>query len=229
MFWISTHSNPEDPTSGDVPGRTPEEVFSSALRETRKRKGWTQQQLADQVSKLGLPFDRATIAKIETQKRRVLLDEAIALAVALGVPPSVLVLGRRGSVWIRVAPHAATISQNAFDWWNGVLPLGVPQGQPRRDAVGEPFIEDSEEERFYFDARPDFEEAADRRLTGVLHLRALAATIVNMAAFGDKLKDVRGPLLTLRQQLETLGLIVESHDDIERGKKLRTKRRHPPT
>ncbi|GAA5497324.1 hypothetical protein Rhal01_03517 [Rubritalea halochordaticola] len=53
----------------------------------------TQELLATKVQRLGLDIDRAAIAKIETQKRRVYDTEIIPLAKALGVNPLTLLTG----------------------------------------------------------------------------------------------------------------------------------------
>lgn len=53
----------------------------------------TQEALAAKVQRLGLEMDRAAIAKIETQKRRVYDFEILTLAKALKVSPLTLLLG----------------------------------------------------------------------------------------------------------------------------------------
>lgn len=53
----------------------------------------TQEALAAKVQRLGLEIDRAAIAKIETQNRRVYDFEILPLAKALNVSPLTLLLG----------------------------------------------------------------------------------------------------------------------------------------
>jgi transcriptional regulator with XRE-family HTH domain len=71
-------------------------VFAERLREARNARGWRQQDLADEMGKLGMPMDRTTIAKLEKGQREVRLDELVALAVALDVALVHLVLPIEG-------------------------------------------------------------------------------------------------------------------------------------
>jgi transcriptional regulator with XRE-family HTH domain len=57
------------------------------IRELRRRHGWTQQELADRLNQLGAHIDRAAVAKVELEKRRLTLDEAFHYALALDVAP----------------------------------------------------------------------------------------------------------------------------------------------
>lgn len=56
----------------------------------RHRPPLTQESLAAKIQTLGLDIDRGTIAKIETQKRRVYDFELVVIAEALRVPASKL-------------------------------------------------------------------------------------------------------------------------------------------
>ena len=199
-----------------APGATPQEIFRAELKRTRERRGWTQQQLSDRITELGLSLSRATIAKIETGQRSVLLDEVIAFAVALGVPPSALILGR-DSRFIRVTPDLAVHFSAALNWWRGLDPLGPWQRKILRDELG-PYVEETEDDRFFYDARPDFEARAEQRLPSVLSLQVLAASAVNFAAFGESLSEVLGPLDTINYALHSLAAYVENEGQMRRGK-----------
>jgi transcriptional regulator with XRE-family HTH domain len=124
------------------PAKTPSEIFAVEVRTTRERKGWTQQQLADRLVELDCPIDRSTIAKIESGKRGISLDEAFAFAAALGVSPAALALPRGSDTDVRVAPKRTVRGYQAHRWLQGRAPL----------------LDDNE--RFYNDARPDFEASA---------------------------------------------------------------------
>jgi transcriptional regulator with XRE-family HTH domain len=87
-----TEGQPEQRTSG----ATPEEVFRVQLRRHREARGWTQETLGEK-SGLG----RQTVARLEATERptrrgtesrvrNVRLDEALALAAALRIPPAAL-------------------------------------------------------------------------------------------------------------------------------------------
>lgn len=55
-----------------------------ALREQRRARGWSQQDVADAMSELGFSWQQTTAAKSEAAERPVPLDEAAALAALLG-------------------------------------------------------------------------------------------------------------------------------------------------
>ncbi|MBA8920414.1 helix-turn-helix transcriptional regulator [Nesterenkonia jeotgali] len=67
---------------GHVP--TPEENFCVNMKLLRESKGWSQADLAEALRPLGLDLHRQTIQKIESLIRPVKLNEAHAIAQALG-------------------------------------------------------------------------------------------------------------------------------------------------
>ena len=69
----------------------PSEVFVEQMRIQRARKGWTQKQLAARLAKLGFVVHQTTIGKWEAGERRISLDEALAISVALDVDPAHMV------------------------------------------------------------------------------------------------------------------------------------------
>ena len=62
-----------------------DEAFSALLRGERERKGLTQEELADAVSRAGYDFHQQTVYKIESGRRKVSVGEALAIATVLGV------------------------------------------------------------------------------------------------------------------------------------------------
>ena len=77
----------------------PSDVLRRRMREIRDRRGVSQRELKRRLKKLGVPISQSAIALIETgqpsrpgQKtpRKVSLDEAVAIAAALDVPPEQL-------------------------------------------------------------------------------------------------------------------------------------------
>lgn len=64
------------------------DIFAKNLREARKNKNWTQNQLAEEVNKKGFSIRGATIATYESRdpkkRRQPSMDKAIAIAEALG-------------------------------------------------------------------------------------------------------------------------------------------------
>ena len=72
-------------------GKTPVTVaFGRRLRELREERGWSQEQLADEVS-----LDRSYVGGVERGERNVSLENICRLASALGVPPGDLLSGWR--------------------------------------------------------------------------------------------------------------------------------------
>ena len=63
-----------------------EDFFRKQLRKERERLGWSQADLAEKLSKAGVPMIHTTIAKIEGGDRAVRVDEAAGIAEALDVP-----------------------------------------------------------------------------------------------------------------------------------------------
>ena len=62
------------------------EIVAERVRQARTDAGWTQEQLADAMSQAGHDWKRVTVAEVETQGRRVSLEELLTLAVLFGVP-----------------------------------------------------------------------------------------------------------------------------------------------
>jgi transcriptional regulator with XRE-family HTH domain len=63
----------------------PSRVFAEQMRIQRLRKGWTQKQLAARLASLGIVVHHTTIGKWEAAERRITLDEALAISIALDV------------------------------------------------------------------------------------------------------------------------------------------------
>lgn len=154
-----------------MPKRTtperPSEVLAHELSAVRQRKGWTQQQLADRLKEIGAPLDRVMVAKIEKGLRGVSVDEALALAVALGVSPLALLLPRTGAAKVRLAARSQVMSLIARDWIRGTAPL------------------DDFDERFFFEEVSDDEYLAYKR-PEVRELVQITAALVNNAAKDDR-------------------------------------------
>ena len=109
------------------------EVFARRLREARASRGWNQERLADEVTRIGHPIGRVTISKIEAGKRGVLIEEAIALAAALDVAPAHLLLPidagegphaqTSPAASVKLAPKLKAGQVKARRWFRGELPL----------------------------------------------------------------------------------------------------------
>jgi transcriptional regulator with XRE-family HTH domain len=74
------------------PLKTPDQTTRERIRELRKRHGWTQQDLADELNRIGAQTDRAAVAKVELGQRGLSLDEMFRYALALDVAPVHLIV-----------------------------------------------------------------------------------------------------------------------------------------
>lgn len=143
----------------------------------RHRRGWTQQQLADAVAEHGGLLDRATVAKIETNRRSVSIDELLLLAAALNVPPPLLLVPLGSEDRVEVTPRSRVHPHLALEWLCGDEPLAESDG--RRIGVAG-----------WFEGSAPL--TLVRQLRGLEHDLALADGAALMAATsGDKEEVVR--------------------------------------
>jgi transcriptional regulator with XRE-family HTH domain len=63
------------------------------MRLQRARKGWTQKQLAARLGTLGFVVHQSTVGKWEAGERKIALDEALAISIALDVALSHMIAG----------------------------------------------------------------------------------------------------------------------------------------
>jgi ribosome-binding protein aMBF1 (putative translation factor) len=63
----------------------PEQVFAKRMRQVRERRGWSQAKLADWMRTYGVDLHSTAITRIERGERSISLNEASAVAAALGV------------------------------------------------------------------------------------------------------------------------------------------------
>ena len=67
--------------------QTPSQVFRQRMREVREHGKLSQQDLCQRLVDIGFALRRSAIREIEKGSRRISLDEALAIAAALGVAP----------------------------------------------------------------------------------------------------------------------------------------------
>lgn len=76
------------------------------VRELRKRRGWSQQTLADRLVELDVRnMGRGALAKVERGVRALRWHEALALAAALGTDPAYLASGGGKDVDVQITPE----------------------------------------------------------------------------------------------------------------------------
>jgi transcriptional regulator with XRE-family HTH domain len=115
-------------------GMKPSEVFAQRLRETRKARGWTQAELAEQLNQRGIPMNRDALMRIERGARSVSLDEALGLAQCLYAVPALLLTPPEGR-HVAIAPNmglAIADGDEVRDW----LTTGVNVLLPRVQGSG---------------------------------------------------------------------------------------------
>ncbi|WP_338146201.1 helix-turn-helix transcriptional regulator [Streptomyces boncukensis] len=105
-------------------GPSGEHVRRNVTR-VREARGWDKKELARRVTELGRPMPELGIGRIEAGTRRVDVDDLVALAIALGVNVSALLLPPADDAQ---EPCGVTgvgdVSQEAaWDWADGQRPL----------------------------------------------------------------------------------------------------------
>jgi transcriptional regulator with XRE-family HTH domain len=92
------------------------------LRRIRESQGLTTAKLAERLAELGRPIVPTGITKIENKDRQVNVDDLLALAWALGVPPVSLLLPPEAEAEYRVTPTVSSTAVRAYRWLIGTKP-----------------------------------------------------------------------------------------------------------
>jgi transcriptional regulator with XRE-family HTH domain len=97
------------------------ERFGIAVRDRRSALGLSAQQVADRTRGLGYPITRVTISKIEGNMRSGKIDvaEMLVLAVALDIPPALLLLPEFPDGEVEIVPGRTVESTAAAKWLAG--------------------------------------------------------------------------------------------------------------
>lgn len=96
------------------------------MKAVRKRRAWSQEELGQRMASHGLPWDRFTVANLETGRRgSVTLDEVGALARVLGVAPIHLILPIDDAPTIKLDPDQSFPVSETRAWFIGEEPLGA--------------------------------------------------------------------------------------------------------
>jgi hypothetical protein len=190
-----------EPEPDGRPAPTPSRVVGDSVRALRKAKGWTQQQLADRLAELGVALDQSTIARIEyrrpdkprrsrkaadepkprrvEQQRKVTVDEAYALAAALCVPISALMVPRESRRSVAVTPTVTVPGRTAYRAFLGEVSLTAAT---------------PEDLQFFEAARPDFEREAFQRLPWLRLLVSEVNRLVESATISGESAAARSAL-----------------------------------
>jgi len=102
---------------------SPVAVIAQRVRQLRARKQMTAQQLAERLRQTGVPWDRATVTKLETGRRQnVTITEVLALALVLDVAPTNLFIVLDNSPY-KVTPARTEPADLVRAWVRGEEPL----------------------------------------------------------------------------------------------------------
>lgn len=101
------------------------DVVRARVKELRGRKGWSGAQMGEQLTALGVPWNRSVVANFESGRRpAVSVQELLALALVLDVAPVNLLVPLDSEPYL-VTPEG-TEAQNSADvwlWMRGQRPL----------------------------------------------------------------------------------------------------------
>ncbi|MGH3783029.1 MAG: helix-turn-helix domain-containing protein [Pseudonocardiaceae bacterium] len=93
--------------------------------------------LATAMNGQGIPWNRTTVAKLETGRREsISVAELLALAVVLGVPPAWLLVDPKAGTPVPVAEGIEVDPWTALLWLTGSQPLEEPAGEAWASAQG---------------------------------------------------------------------------------------------
>lgn len=113
------------------------ETVRHRVREVRDRRGWKQRDLVAELAKVGLKLDPASLARIETGKRAVKVNELVALAAALEVSPMQLLLPSVGSTEVVLTPEVTVSTRDARVWFRAFAPLPGQSDETMRAERGD--------------------------------------------------------------------------------------------
>ncbi|GAA2245338.1 hypothetical protein GCM10010430_28990 [Kitasatospora cystarginea] len=107
------------------------ETVAGNLRRIRELRGLSTYELSVRLTERQRPISPSALAKIERGERRVDVDDLAALAVAIGVNPSALLLPPSDDENLAVAVTGAgrVTARAAWDWVDGLRPLVPLEGR----------------------------------------------------------------------------------------------------
>lgn len=127
-------------TPDDYENMRASEVFARRLRDTRKARGLTQEELADMLTRAGIPMSKTAVVGIERAKRGVSLDEFLAITAVLNAVPAHMLTPPEG-VFVKITDDSGTDALGFRDF----LRYGFPWNL---DAVPYEYLPDEEREKF---------------------------------------------------------------------------------
>jgi transcriptional regulator with XRE-family HTH domain len=115
----------------------PREIFGERVRTLRTTRKWRQEDLADRLAAFGMPFERASVAKLEggVRTRGATVDELFAFAAALDVSPIALLVPPSDAEPVLFTPAFEATAGDIREWMRGHF---FPIRQPTLGAEVEP-------------------------------------------------------------------------------------------
>jgi transcriptional regulator with XRE-family HTH domain len=97
-------------------------LIGQAVKQARGEKGWSARRLAEEMTNVGVPWERVIVTKLENGRRRfVTAEELLSLAYVLDLKPAELLLGGRPEQF-PVTPAVMAPIRLAAEWlgvWGG--------------------------------------------------------------------------------------------------------------
>jgi transcriptional regulator with XRE-family HTH domain len=192
--------------------RSPGEVFAAELKHVRLVHGWSQERLSKQLEAVGYPMDRTTIAKIETGRRPVSLDEAFALSAALDVSLKGLVLPHEHGANLALTPNIRASAFLVALWLKGHMPLSEETINRARGATPESI---GDATRIYLTTTTFDEWRAMAQRPGVLRVLQLASRLELRAVFPSDDEESRQSIREVLNWLDDAVRSLRSDLDVE--------------
>lgn len=104
------------------PGPLASQVAQS-VRQVREQKRLRYTEIADRIAEIGRPIPELGLSRVEKGERRVDLDDLVALARALGVPPVWLIFPVGSTEFVELLPGKLVPVDDALSWFIGEGPL----------------------------------------------------------------------------------------------------------
>jgi len=187
------------------------------VEELRRARGLSFRDLSDRLAEIGRPILPTVLHRLSRGKRRVDADDLVALAIALDVNPSALLLPR-SRLWeepVELTPRVDRRMYDVWRWADGSVPLPP-------DPSETPLTKEAEA-RTYFESAADFAVHA-RPNSGEFSVHPAAQAIFNLGGrVSLLLRDFGNPMTHDRRrraietalrkvQLELEELLAESDD-----------------
>lgn len=173
------------------------------LRDIRNQRGRVSvYDLAKQLEEAGWPIQPSGLTRIERRERRVDVDDLVALAVALGVNPSALLLPRRidDGEEIELTPNVSAKPWPTWAWADGQIPLPT-EDDPKGGAESRELLE------FELHSRPHGDEPGP---SAIDTMRRLTYYLLALTEEADDMERRRQRVEAIRRTMDRLnGEVME--------------------